>query len=362
MKVLHLSSEKTWRGGEQQIAYLMDELKNTHQVETLAAARAGSEFAHRMKERNHRVIELPFKSELDLYTANQIKKLIKKEKIDIVHMHSGHSHTIGVLSKVLGHDAKLILSKRTDYPVKDNFLSRWKFNHPSIKRILCVSGKIKEVLKKDIQDFQKVEVVYSGIDLSKFNVENPTNIRTILNISSDARVVVNTSAISEQKDIGTFIDVASKVTSLHNNTYFVLCGDGPLREEMEKRVQDLNVKNFIFMGFRKDLPSFLATSDMFLITSQDEGLGTSILDAFANKLPVVATRAGGIPEIVRHEETGLTSAVKDVESLSAQVERVLFSGESDIQKYVENAYKLAEEFSYKRTAEQTLEVYRSLKD
>jgi hypothetical protein len=69
VKVLHLSSEKSWRGGEQQISYLMDELKNTHKIETLAAARADSEFATRMKQKNHKVIELPFKSELDLYTA-----------------------------------------------------------------------------------------------------------------------------------------------------------------------------------------------------------------------------------------------------------------------------------------------------
>lgn len=360
MKVLHLSSEKSWRGGEQQISYLMDELKNTHKIETLAAARADSEFATRMKQKNHKVIELPFKSELDLYTAYKVKELVKSEKVDIVHMHSGHSHTIGVLSKVLGHDAKLVLSKRTDYPVKDNMLSRWKFNHPSIKKILCVSGKIKEVLKPDIKEYSKVEVVYSGIDLEKFKIENPIDIRSILNLPADAKVVVNTSAISEQKDIGTFIDVAKLVTSKHKDAYFVLCGDGPLREEMEKKVQDLAVENFIFMGFRKDLPSFLSTCDIFLISSQDEGLGTSILDAFANRLPVVATRAGGIPEIVRHEDTGLTSEVKDAAGLAAQAVKMLYGDKNDVQKYVDNAYKLAEEFSYKRTASQTLQMYKSI--
>lgn len=359
MKVLHLSSEKTWRGGEQQIAYLMDELRDTHQVETLAAARANSEFSKRMYQKKHRVVELPFKSELDLYTAYKVKELVNDEKIDIVHMHSGHSHTIGVLSKVLGHDAKLVLSKRTDYPVKDNFFSRWKFNHPAIKRILCVSGKIKEVLKPDIKDFEKVEVVYSGIDMKKFEIENPQNVRDILSLPKDAKIVVNTSAISEQKDIGTFIEVAEKVLPQHPNTYFVLCGDGPLREEMEKRVQDKKLDRFIFMGFRKDLPEFLASADIFLITSQDEGLGTAILDAFANKLPVIATRAGGIPEIVRHNETGLTAEVKDVETLSQEVSSLLSNPESAT-GLIENAYKLAEEFSYKRTASQTLQIYKSI--
>src|SRR5690606_25910071 len=148
----------------------------------------------------------------------------------------------------------------------------------------------------------------------------PVDIRSLLNLPSDAKVVVNTSAISEQKDIGTFIEVAHKITSQHDDTYFVLCGDGPLKDEMEKKVKDLGVKNIIFMGFRKDLPIFLASCAMFLITSQDEGRGTSILDACANKLPVVATRAGGIPEIVRHEETGLSSPVKDIEGLATPVE------------------------------------------
>ena len=360
MKVLHLSSEKSWRGGEQQISYLMDELKNTHHIDTLAAARTDSEFATRMKLKNHRVIELPFKSELDLYTAYKVCQLVKQEKIDIIHMHSGHSHSIGVLSKVLGHNAKLVLSKRTDYPVKDNMPSRWKFNHPGIKKILCVSGKIKEVLKPDIKEYDKVEVVYSGIDLEKFKIENPTDIRSILNLPDHAKIVVNTSAISEQKDIGTFIEVAKMVTAKHKDTYFVLCGDGPQREEMERKVQDLKVENLIFMGFRKDLPSFLSTCDIFLISSQDEGLGTSILDAFANRLPVVATRAGGIPEIVRHEDTGLTSEVKDVASLAAQAEKMLFGDQNDVKNYVDRAYQLAEEFSYKRTASQTLQMYKSI--
>lgn len=359
MKVLHLSSEATWRGGEQQIAYLMDELRDTHKVETIAAARSGSEFAKRMLKKHHRVVELPFKSELDLLTAWKIRNLVVDEHIDIVHMHSGHSHTLGVLSKVLGHKAKLVLSKRTDYPVKNNFLSRWKFNHDSIKKILCVSGKIKEVLKPDIKDFEKVQVVYSGIDMEKFKVENPTNIRDILGLAQDVKIVVNTSAISEQKDIGTFIDVAELVLPQHPDTYFVLCGDGPLKDEMQKRVLEKKLDRFIFMGFRKDLPEFLGSADIFLITSQDEGLGTAILDAFANRLPVVATRAGGIPEIVRHQETGLTAEVKDAKTLSEQVEGIL-TNPSSVTHLVDNAYKLAQEFSYKRTAVQTLAIYKSI--
>lgn len=352
MRVLHLSSERTWRGGEQQIAYLMGVLKEKG-VDNILAARTGSEMAQRYPS-----VALPFRGELDLFTAWKIKQLVQEKKIDLIHAHSGHGHTLAVLARA---GVPVIVSKRTDYPVKDNAFSRWKFNHDSIARFLCVSDKIREILCRDLKDPQKAITVYSGIDMERFPAKPRFDIRTLANLPTDARVVVSTAAISPQKDYGTFVKVAMATRHHHPDLHYVICGEGPSETEIRALVQEHKLeKNVHFVGFRKDLPDFLGSADAFLITSKEEGLGTSILDAFAVGLPVVATAAGGIPEIVRHADTGLLAQVGDHAMLATHVENLVYVSGQLREELIQRARKLAQEFSYRRTAEKTLSIYQAV--
>lgn len=353
MKVLHLSSERTWRGGEQQISYLIQYL-NSKGVENLVAAKKDSEMARRMK-----CLELPFANELDLYTAWNIRELCKLHKVDILHMHSGHSHSLGVLSSLLGNPAKLVLSKRTDYPIKNNWFSRFKFNYQKIERILCVSQKIKNVVAKGLDDPSKAVTVYSGIDFNRFPEIPLTDIRNILKLPKDAKVIINSSAISKQKDLKTFIETA-RIVLKNKDCYFVICGQGPQEEEIKNLVKEYQLEDrILFTGFRKDLPTFLGSADIFFISSEDEGLGTSILDAFAVGLPVVATRAGGIPELVHQNETGLSADVKDSQSLAVLIENLLDNSPLK-ERLAAEAKEFAKKFSYQSTGEETLEVYQEI--
>src|SRR5205809_850081 len=136
MNVLHLSSEKTWRGGEQQIAYLIEEsIKNG--LNCHVACRKNTPFEDYCKRKNLPFIPLPFANEFDFYTALQIKKYCRQHKIEIVHAHSAHSHAISVWADLMGNSAKIILSRRVDFPVKNNALSRFKYNYKGITRIIC---------------------------------------------------------------------------------------------------------------------------------------------------------------------------------------------------------------------------------
>ena len=359
MRVLHLSSERTWRGGEQQIAYLMGVLKS-HGVESIAAARSGSAFVEKLNSQ-YKLVELPFASELDLYTAWKIRQLVIKENIDLIHMHSGHGHTLGVLSHYLGHKVPLVLSKRTDYPVKDNVFSRWKFNYPAIKRILCVSDKIRQIVSRDLESPATAVTVYSGVDLKRFPPKPSQDVRSIAGLPSDARVVISTAAISPQKDYATFMKVAAELKSHHPDLHFVICGEGTSEQEIKSLALSLGLAGSVhFLGFRNDVPSFLGSADLFLITSSEEGLGTSILDAFAVGLPVVGTAAGGIPEIIRHGETGLLASVGDYKMLATHVENLVYTDGQLKEDMKRKAFELATEFSYMRTGEKTLTIYREI--
>jgi glycosyltransferase involved in cell wall biosynthesis len=356
LKILHLSSERTWRGGEQQISYLMGVLRS-HGVECLLAARSGSEMARRHPE----AICFPFKGEWDLYTAWRIKKLAEIEKVDVVHAHTGHGHTLAVLAATFGMKAPIVVSKRTDYPVKDNRFSKWKFNHPAVKRYLCVSDKIREILQKDLKHPDIAHTVYSGIDTSRFPPQPTVDIRSLAGLPEDSRVMVSTAAISPQKDYATFVKVAEHTKIHHPQLHYVVCGEGPSEGDIRALVKEKKLESHIhFIGFRKDLTSFLGSADGFLITSKEEGLGTSILDAFAVGLPVVATAAGGIPEIVRHGKTGLLAEVGDAAMLATHVENTVFLAGNLKAELIHNARGLAEEFSFRRTGEKTLAIYTSI--
>jgi glycosyltransferase involved in cell wall biosynthesis len=360
--VLHFSSEQGWRGGEQQIAYLIDELKGLN-VKSFVACRAGSEFEKHCKKNSIEFISLPFKSSYELGTALQIKKICKYIGVDILHMHSSRGHSIGVISSLLGNKSKLVLSRRVDFPVKNNLFSRWKYNFSKIERIICVSDKIKDIITPFITKASKIRVSHSGIDMKRFSHTVNTNIlHNAYGLDSKTKIVANISALAEHKDYFTFIDAVEEFKKLGNHhVKFFIIGEGELRFKIESYIFDRHLEDDIILtGFRKDIPDILPEIDVFLMTSKEEGLGTTVLDAFANKVPVVATAGGGIPEMVIHEKTGLLYAIKDAKGLAQGVDSIL--SDSALSKTLtDGAYaRLQDNFTKEKMAHKTYDIYQEV--
>lgn len=361
LTVLHLSSERTWRGGEQQIAYLIDELKLLG-VKVYIAVKGSSEFEKYCKRKGIPCYSLPFRNSLDFRTALQIKKICRDLKPDLIHLHSSKSHGIGVLSAILGNTVPLILSRRVDFVPKDTWITRLKYNHPSIKRILCVSYKITEIIKAYIREPAKALTVHSGIDLTKFNTSAPREniLRKEFNVKTDTFIIGNTSALEDHKDYFTFIDTVYYLIQRRIPLKAFIIGKGSREEALKAYVAEKNLGETIyFTGFRKDIVLILPSLDLFLITSNEEGLGTSVLDAFAAGIPVVGTAAGGIPEMVIHNQTGMLAPIGDNRSLADAVEKVLYEpGLKD--RLINNAKVKVREFSKEETAQKTLRVYHEI--
>ena len=358
MIVLHLDSENSWRGGEQQVAYLMEELKKQN-VTSIVGCPLGSkleEYCHR-----NQITCFPVSfGGTHLKAAWQIKKFCANHKIDIIHMHSAKAHTAGVYSALLGNKTRLILSKRTDFPVRNNLLSRFKYNYVGIEKILCVSNKIKDVLNESLNDHTKSVTVYSGINPDRFELNNENQfLREIFKLRPDDILIGNTSALAPHKDYFTFVKTAQEVHKQNQKAHFFLIGNGPLEQELRSYVKNKKIDHYIhFTGFITNLEQVLPTLDFFLMTSMEEGLGTSLLDAMVCKVPIVATHAGGIPEIVIHQKTGLVAPIGSYQKLAQEI-IYLINNPQEKEKYIENAYQLAtKNFHKKTTAEQTLSIYK----
>ena len=362
MKVLQLSSEQTWRGGEQQIANLISELKQQPSLDTHILCRQDSPFQKHCQQQGWAHQTLPFKNSVDLKTAKGIKMYCQAHNIDLVHMHSARGHSVAVLAAVLGNKTPLLLSRRVDFVPKASRLTRWKYNHPRITRILCVSNCIAQIIKDYVAQPQKVYTVHSGIDLNRFTNPAPgTNIKQELGLPPQTILIGNTSALEGHKDYFTFLDTAKICLQQHPNLHFLIIGKGSLEAELKAYTATHNLQNHVtFTGFRKDIPQLLPQLQAFLMTSNQEGLGTSVLDAFACHVPVIATNAGGIPEMVQHQQTGWLAPVQNAQALAQGIDH-LIQQPQQAKTWATNAHqKLLNQFTKQVMAHTTLNHYKQV--
>lgn len=360
MRVLHLSSEKSWRGGERQIAYLLDELTDS-EAECHVACRKNSAFHEFISEKTMPFVTHSFKSEFDIRTACSIRNYCRKKNIDIIHSHSGRSHGIAVLAELFGAKTTLVVSRRVDFPIKDNNWSRFKYDFPQVKKIICVSGAIEKIVRKSVKKPDRCVTIHSGIDFDLYAESKPEGVlRKNFDVPDDFLLIGNIAAIAPHKDYFTFVDTAAKALANGLKARFFIIGDGPEKQKVNDYIVSGGLGDSIFMtGFLENIHKIMNELDIFLISSKTEGLGTSVLDAFASRTPVVATMAGGIPELVEHEKTGLLAAVGDSTALAVALERM--ASDRDIRDYIiKNAFEKVRLFSKEKTAQRTLEVYKEV--
>ena len=358
MRVIHLSAEQSWRGGEQQLAYLITELNHLG-CKQLVVCKKNSAFENYCKSNAIGYVSLPFKNQFDIYSSIKIKIIAKDFKADIIHAHSSHAHSLAVWSYYFGNMTKIVLSRKVDFAVSNNFLSRLKYNCKGIKKIICVSIAVQKILIKSLKNPAITTVVYDGIDLNKFGKKGSHILRKEFNIGNDKLIIASTAALADHKDYPTFIKMVSTLSEFQNLQFFII-GTGPLANQLKQKVEVLKLnEKIIFTDFRNDLDKILPDIDVFVLCSKTEGLGSSILDAFACGVPIVATAAGGIPELIRDNENGILVPIGNADLLAKSVATIL-QNNSLKEKLIINGKQSAIDFSKERMAADTLKVYQSI--
>jgi glycosyltransferase involved in cell wall biosynthesis len=359
MKILHLSSELSWRGGEQQIAYLVSQTRFMG-IDSQIVCRKNSQIAKWCKSANIPSIEINFNNAYNIFDALRVKVHFKNNNFDLLHLHSSKSHTLGVIANIIGLRAPIVLTRRVDVAIKSNWFSQYKYNYHRIKKIVCVSKEVLRVTKPRIKDERKLINIYSGVDIPSFNDIRSYDIYEQFQIPIGKKLVGNTSALTIQKDYPTFINTAEVLIRQENNFHFLIFGDGILKKEITNWINNKGLaSHFTMTGFREDMADLLPQLDYFLFTSKTEGLGTSILDAFTAGVPVVATNAGGIPEIVIHRKTGLLSSIGDAVSLANNIMEL--ENETTLKKeIIEHAKLFVKGFSKDKCAQNYINLYRAI--
>jgi glycosyltransferase involved in cell wall biosynthesis len=307
------------------------------------------------------------RGEVDLPAALAIAGRIRERRFDVVHMHTSHAHTLGVLGAMLaGRPRPLtVVARRVDFsihkrPVLD--FSRQKYTW-GVDRILCVSETIRRVLIADGLPQDLLGVVHSGIDLSRLDdvPDRRIDYRREFGVPKDGPLILNIGHCADHKGQRDLVSAAPAVLARHPGARIVIAGDGELLPDLLAQAEELGLGGrVLFPGFRTDVPALLRAADLFCFPSRLEGLGTSVLDALALRCPVVSTTAGGIPEMIDSGVHGLLVPPRDPGALAAAMLRVLDQPEQARAMAEAGRRRVEEEFTCQRTAERTAAEYRRL--
>lgn len=347
--VAHLDTEKGFRGGENQIRFLLEGLKNDDDIENVFIGQPDGKAIERFNN-ICKCIPLKMSGGVDVRAALRLKKLAKEYKIDIVDAHSGNAHSIALLAKICGAGFKLIVHRRVDNVPSNNFINRFKYLSHHISKYVCISGAISKIISSFGVDVDKIETVKSAVD-SRFYDENNHLKEKFKNIFSQAyrlplekKWVCCAAAFTEQKGYDTLIRAWSLIEPrLKENNALVIAGDGELLGASKELCNELKMQDDIhFLGWIDNAPELLIASDVFAMSSNWEGLGTILLEASFAKLALCSTEVGGIPEVVVRNKTGLLSNVKDAVEFAKNLTDIL-TNEHLIKEFGDNAYKHAKE-------------------
>jgi glycosyltransferase involved in cell wall biosynthesis len=332
-----------------------------HEVE--AVTLPGSALMSRCREEGIQVYENRMRSDIDLPAAMRLAGRVKRIPCDILHAQTARAHSIALLARLLGARARLVVSRRLDFPVKRDPANRWKYRSRLVDRYVAVADVIREILIDAGVAPRRITVINSTIDLSRFSAPPGTRdeIRHELGIPIDATVVGNVAALAWHKGQKDLIAAMPHVVKVLPGTLCVIVGGGDKREALERQAASLgDSARILFTGRREDIPRLLTAFDLFCMPSYFEGLCNSVLEAFAMRLPVVATRAGGLPEIVTHGGTGLLAPAHDPEALAAAIVHML-SDAPFARKVAEAGHRLVNErFGVEHMVARTVGLYEEL--
>jgi glycosyltransferase involved in cell wall biosynthesis len=200
-----------------------------------------------------------------------------------------------------------------------NALTRLMYGQ--VDRLVVISDKIRVVMGNWGVKDEKISVIPDSVDRdSKPSEHTVTKLRERFR---SKKVIGCVASLEKRKDHHTLLKAASIVQGKRDDAVFVLIGDGDLRSELEREASRLRLMNVVFEGYQDDPYSYYRVFDIFVMTSRQEGLGSSILDAFFYRVPVVVTAAGGMPEIVKDGKTGLLAEVGNPLMVAQAILRML---------------------------------------
>lgn len=362
MKVAHLDTGRTWRGGQAQVLLLLRELRRSG-VEQELLAPAGP-LLERAAAEGFTARRWESRGELDLPAVFAARAALAAFGPDVAHLHSAHAHALGVPAARAAGVPAVVVSRRVDFTVAGNPLSRLKYALP-VDRYLCISEGVRAAMRASGVPAERLALVPSGVDLAAVEAEGAApapELRALLGLPPDAEVVGTLASLAPHKNHALLLEAVPAVLAARPRAHFVWLGEGECRPALERRRAALGLEERVHMpGFRPNAKALMRQFDLFVLSSHLEGLCTSLLDAQALGVPIVATAVGGVPEVVRDGVSGRLVGALDPAALAVAIRDALADPAARA-AWVAGGREGVRAFGIARTASRTLEEYRRVLD
>jgi len=360
MRSLHIDTAQTWRGGQNQVLLTVNGLKEAGH-DALLLAHAQGELFRRAGNGAH-VHGFSPRSELDMQAGWQLARTLSEVTPDVIHAHDPMAVSLVAMalqvSPSLPRRPLVVASRRVDFHLKRHAFSRWKYRHVDV--FIAASRLIAAILEQDGITADRIEVVHDGVNVHAIERSPTVDARGAFWLPHGAPVVGNVAALADHKGHRHLVAAAAKVVREVPDARFLILGEGELREALEHQVSALGLGHHVFLpGFRKDVIGLMKSFDLFVMSSITEGLGSAILEAMACRRAVVATRTGGIPEVVQEGQTGRLVPPRDETALAAAIVEML--GDAGTRQAFGDAghARVVDEFSVEQLVAGTVVVYES---
>jgi len=339
MKILQICGSYSWGGLEMQTFSISEALSESGN-EVVIICPQNSQFEKEKFKYGTCIYTINYKN--NFFTVIQL--FINALQIinpDIIHCQlSKDLHFVVPALKYLKYKTPLVFTKRMSSNInKKDFIHQHFYNR--IDKIYAISEFVKSnMFTTTSVKPERIEVLYNGVNLERFNLKlyNKNEEKAKYSIDSNTIVIGITGRISPLKGHIEFIDAMAILKKLvSKNIKFIIVGGASFGEEdyynqiKKYGIEKLGINNIIFTGYTNDIPKFLSIMDYFVFPSYEESLGNVVLEAMAMGIPVVASNSGAVPEIIKHNYTGILVNSKDDQAIALGVlDYLLNKGKVDI--------------------------------
>ena len=369
LRVCHIVSGDLWAGAEVQVATVASYLVERPDVNLSAVLLNEGRLASELRRLGVQVTVIDESRNSAVRIVTLLTRYLREHHVEVVHTHRYKESVVGsIAAKLAGVPHVIRTVHGMPEPMRGwDRVKAWAYG--AVDRatlwwfadlIIAVSKRMAETLKDSGYAPTPVTHIHNGVDPRKVRATRTGDaVRRELGIGPRALLVGTAGRLSHVKGHRYFLRAAQRILETEGDARFLIVGDGPLRHELLASAAHLRVEGAcLLLGPRTDIYDLIAAMDIFVLASLDEGIPMVILEAMALGTPVVATAVGGVPEVIRHRETGLLVAPRDERAL-ADACLELARNRDWAQTFGARARRVVDEaFSHERNGHALMEVYR----
>lgn len=357
MRIAHLDTGRTWRGGQAQVLLLMRELRVRGHEQCLLAP--PGPLLERARAEGFECVRWRARGEWDLFGLAAARAALARFRPAVAHLHSAHAHALGVPAARWAGVPVVVVSRRVDFRVRGNPFSALKYALP-VDRYLCISEGVRAVMRDSGVPESRLRIVPSGVDLAEVRAEGDRpvpDLRRALGLPPGTELVGTVASLAPHKDHAFLLEAVPEVLRARPNARFVWLGEGECRAALERRRRELGLEGMVHMpGFHPEPRAVMRQFDLFVLSSHLEGLCTSLLDAQVLGVPIVARAVGGVPEVVTDGVSGRLVREHAPGALAGAIVEALAEPSSRA-RWAAGGRVAVEAFGIGSTAERTLAAY-----